>query len=273
MEDVLNLHQRPKVEEFDDHLFLIACMAQAESTTNSNQVAMFLGNGYLLSFQEEAGDSFDLLRNRIRQGKGRVRSQAADYLCYALLDSVVDGYFPVLEEYGELLEVLEDSVITKPESQHIKVLHDMKRQLLGIRRSVWPHREMLNAFIRDENPLVAQDTRIYLRDVYDHTVQLMDIIETYREIASGLVDVYISSVSVKLNEIMKVLTVFATIFMPLGFIASLYGMNFDRSVSPWNMPELGWRFGYLFSLILMGGIAVGLLIYFRSQGWMGRKRK
>lgn len=273
MEDVLNLHQRPKVEEFDDHIFLVAQMILVETGIGTEQLTIFLGSDFLLSFQERPGDCLGPLRQRIRQGKGRVRTVGADYLCYGLLDAVIDDYFPVLERYGEALETLEDEVVSRAESRHVALLHEMKRDLLTIRRAVWPHREMVNTLIRDENPLVSQITRTHLRDIYDHTVQLMDIVETYREIASGLVDVYISSVSAKLNEIMKVLTIIATIFIPLGFIASLYGMNFDRSASPWNMPELGWRFGYLLSLALMAGIAAGLLFYFRHRGWLARRHR
>lgn len=268
LEDVLNTHQRPKAEEFDDHIFFVTRMFRPEAATRTEQVAIFLGDGFVVSFQEQAGDCLEPVRGRIRQGRGRIRNKAADYLCYALLDAVVDDYFPVLERYGEELEVLEDDVISHSRTEQIGQLHELKRELLSVRRAVWPHREMVNAVIRDENPLIAEETRPYLRDVYDHTVQLMDIVETYREIASGLVDVYMSSVSARLNEIMKVLTIIATIFIPLGFIASLYGMNFDRT-SPWNMPELGWRFGYPFSLLLMGGVLIGLIVYFRRQGWLG----
>ena len=268
LEDVLNTHQRPKAEEFKDHIFLVTRMLRSESVAGSEQVSIFLGKDYVLSFQEDAGDCLERVRQRIRQSSSRIREQGADYLCYALLDSVVDDYFPVLEQYGEDLEVLEDAVISRTEPGQIKQLHDLKRELLSIRRAIWPHREMINTIIRDENALVSKNTRVYLRDVYDHTNQLIDIVKTYREIASGLVDVYISSASAKLNEIMKVLTIIATVFMPLGFIASLYGMNFDRSTSAWNMPELGWRFGYAFSLLLMGGVAVGLLVYFGRKGWL-----
>jgi magnesium transporter len=269
MEDVLNLHQRPKVEEFENCIFMVTRMIRMDAGVGTEQVSVFLGPDFVVSFQETPGDCLDPLRERIRQGKGRVRESGASYLCYCLLDAVVDEYFPVLEAYGEELEDLEASVVSQTDSRQIGELHAMKRDLLTIRRAIWPHRELINSFIRDENPLVSKVARIHLRDVYDHTVQLMDIVETYREIASGLVDVYMSSVSAKLNEIMKVLTIIATIFIPLGFIASLYGMNFDRSASPWNMPELGWRFGYPLSLLLMGGIAAGLLFYFRRRRWLG----
>lgn len=272
MEDVVNLHQRPKAEEFEDHIFLVTRMIRPDADIGTEQLSIFLGEDYLLSFQERPGDCFALLRERIRQGKSRIRSREADYLCYAMLDAVVDDYFPVLEAYGEALEALEEEVVSSPEECHIARLHDMKRELLTMRRAIWSHREMIGAVIRDENPLFTPDTRLYLRDVYDHTLQLMDIIETYREIVTGLLDVYLSSVSAKLNETMKVLTVIATVFMPLGFLASLYGMNFDRSVSPWNMPELGWRLGYPFALAIMGLTVMVMLFYFRRRGWLGGSR-
>jgi magnesium transporter len=269
MEDVMNVHQRPKAEEFEDHIFLVTRMVRDGEGVHTEQMSFFLGGDYLLTLQERAGDCFGGLRERLRGGKGRVQSAGPDYLCYALVDAVIDQYFPVLERYGESLEDLEDDVVSHPAPGNITRLHDMKRELLTLRRSIWPHREMINSLTRDENPLIQGETRVYLRDVYDHTIQLMDIVETYREIASGLVDVHISSVTAKLNEIMKVLTVIATIFIPLSFIASLYGMNFDRAASPWNMPELGWRFGYPFSVFLMGAVAVALLVYFRRKGWLG----
>lgn len=271
MEDLMNLHHRPKVEEYEDHVFLVSQLFAPGPDIVPEQIALFLGKDFVLSFQETPGDCFGPLRERIRQGKGRVRNAGADYLFYGLLDAIVDQYFPVLERYGESLESIEEKVVTTPDSRQIATLHDMKRGLLTIRRAIWPHREMLNAIIRDENPLIADETRIYFRDVYDHTINLMDIVETYREIASGLVDVYISSVSARLNEIMKVLTIISTIFMPLSFIASVYGMNFDRSASAWNMPELGWGFGYLLSLMMMASIAVGLLVFFRLKGWLGER--
>jgi magnesium transporter len=268
LEDVLNVHQRPKIEEFDDYLFVVTRMISGTGSTATEQVSIFLGEDYVLSVQEQNGDCFDAVRNRLRRGKGLIRGRGADYLCYALIDSVVDAYFPTLENLGEDLEQLEDAVVRKAEPKLISALHEMKRDLLALRRAIWPHREMLNSLVREEHVLLARDTQLYLRDCYDHTIQLMDIVETYREIASGLMDVYISSVSTKLNEIMKVLTIIATVFMPLGFIASLYGMNFDRSASAWNMPELGWKFGYLFSLGIMSLCAIGLIAYFWKKGWL-----
>jgi magnesium transporter len=268
LEDVVNTHQRPKVEEYGDYLFIIALMLHEHEKDETEQVSFFLGEGYLITFQERPGDCFSSVRDRIVQGKGRIRDAGADYLCYALLDTIVDGYFPALEHLGETLEDLEDRVVSDPDPGNVAELHDMKRSLLMLRRAIWPHREMLNNLIRDEHPLISAQSTPFLRDCYDHTIQLMDIVETYREIASGLVDVYISSISVKLNEVMKVLTVVATLFMPLGFIASLYGMNFDRTASPWNMPELGWYYGYLFAVSLMIASAGGLLWYIWKKGWL-----
>ena len=271
LEDVLNVHQRPKVEEFDDHLFIVVRMITASGSTDTEQVSIFLGEKFVISIQERAGDCFDPVRARIRRATGRLRNSGADYLAYALIDATIDGYFPILESLGEELEQLEDAIVDNPRPALIGTLHDMKRLFLSLRRAIWPHRELLSTLAREEHVLLDRETRLYLRDCYDHTIQLMDIVETYREIASGLMDVHISSVSARLNEIMKVLTIIATLFMPLGFIASLYGMNFDRSVSVWNMPELGWRLGYPFALMLMGGCAAGLLVYFWRSGWLGNR--
>jgi len=268
IEDAINVHQRPKADAYDDHIFIAARMVQRNPSIGTEQVSIFLGRGFVLTLQERPGDCFDLVRDRLRRGKGRIRTGGADYLTYALLDAMTDAYFPELESYGETIEALEDEVVANPRPEMIHVIHDLKRDLLVLRRAIWPHREMINALIRGESDLVSAQTRLYLRDCYDHAIQLMDFVETYREIASSLVDVYLSSQSTRLNDIMKVLTIIATIFMPLGFIASLYGMNFDRTVSPWNMPELGWRFGYPFALILMAGAAAGLIAYFVRRRWI-----
>jgi magnesium transporter len=269
LEDVVNVHQRPKMEVFPDHLFAVLRMLRPGNAPEGEQVSLFIGRDFLLAFQESPGDCFDSVRNRIRQSKGRVRSRGVDYLAYCLIDAIIDGYFPVLESYGEKLEALEDAVISRPEQAHASELHAIKRDLLLLRRAIWPMREMVNQLSRDSGDLVDEETRPFLRDLYDHAVQLMDMLETYREIASGLLDVYLSSMSAKLNEVMKVLTIIATIFMPLSFLVGLWGMNFDRA-SPFNMPELGWRYGYLGSLLLMAAVAAGLTLYFRRKGWLGR---
>jgi magnesium transporter len=273
LEDVVNVHQRPKVEEYGDHIFIVTRMLPAEQEEGegpvTEQISLFLGDGFLLTFQERAGDPFNMVRERLRGHRGQIRGAKADYLTYALLDAVIDNYFPMLERYGEKLEQLEDAVMEQADHRQTARIHAMKRDLLALRRSIWPQREMINSLVRDSSPLINEQTRIYLRDCYDHTIQLMDLVETYREIASGLVDVHLSSISTRMNEIMKVLTIIATIFIPLGFIASLYGMNFDTRVSPWNMPELEWVFGYPYALGLMAAVAFGLLYYFWRKGWLG----
>jgi magnesium transporter len=269
LEDVVNVHQRPKVEEYDGHLYIVLRMATPGSSSDTEQVSIFLSKTVVITFQERAGDCFDPVRQRIRQGKGRIRGKPADYLVYALIDATVDGYFPVLDAGGEALAALEDEVVIGPRPEHIEHIHSLKRNLLALRRATWPTRDLLSALLRDEFDLVSDATRVYLRDVHDHTVQLIDIIETYREIASGLVDAYLSSQSTRLNEVMKFLTILSTVFLPLTFVTGLYGMNFDTA-SPWNMPELGWRFGYPFALLIMAGAAVGLLYLFWRRGWIRR---
>ena len=272
LEDVVNVHQRPKAEQFDDHVFVVARMLAGEGRVETEQLSAFLGQGYVLTFQERRGDCFEPIRERIRRGKGRIREMGADYLAYALIDAVIDSFYPVLEGYGEDIERLEDDVIAGPSPDQVDRVHTVKRDLLTLRRAIWPTREMVNGLIRDESPFVGTTTRVYLRDCYDHAIQLMDIVETYREIATGLLDVYLSSMTARLNEIMKVLTIIATIFIPLSFVTGIYGMNFDRAASPWNMPELGWRLGYPMALAIMVAIAGGLLLYFWRRGWLGKRR-
>lgn len=273
LEDVLNVHQRPKAEDFGDHLFVVTRMpAGGGDGPETEQVALFVGEGYVLSFQERQGDCFEPVRQRLRREASQARRGGADYLAYALVDAAIDSFFPVLERYGETVERLEDAVVADPQESHAAEIHALKRDLLTLRRAVWPQREMINQLLRDESPVLADSTKVFLRDCYDHTIQLLDMVETYREIASGLTDIYLSSMSNRLNEAMQVLTVIATIFIPLSFIASLYGMNFDTA-SPWNMPELGWRFGYPAVLLIMAAAAVGLLWWFRRRGWLGRRRR
>ena len=272
LEDVVNTHQRPKVEEYADHIFIVTKIVHEEPALATEQVSMFLGRDFLLTFQEDVGDCFDPVRERLRNDRGRIRGAQADYLAYALLDAAIDEYFPVLERYGELVEGLEDAVMAAPTARIVSRIHLAKRDLLTLRRAIWPQREAINALVRDVSPLIAEPTRIHLRDCYDHCVQLMDMVETYREIASGLVDIHLSSISAHMNEIMKVLTIIATIFMPLGFIAGVYGMNFNAAASPWNMPELRWYWGYPFALGLMAAVAAGLVVYFWRKAWIGGGR-
>ena len=267
LEDVVNVHQRPKAEEFSDHIFAVARMVRPGVGVDTEQMSLFFGADYVLSFQERPGDCFDSVRERLRRNRGRIRRQGPDYLAYTLIDAVIDGYFAPLEHYGEEIERLEDAIIASPDRGQVGRLHIIKRDLLLLRRAMWPMREMINVLIRDETPFVSAQTRLFLRDAYDHSIQLMDIVETYREIATGLLDVYLSSMSAKLNEVMRLLTIIATIFIPLGFLTGLWGMNFDRA-SPLNMPELGWRLGYPAALALMVAIAAGLTWYFWRKGWI-----
>ncbi len=269
LEDVLNVYQRPKTEEYPDTLFIVVRMALLDAEgLRSEQVSMFLGRGFLVTFQEREGDCLDPVRERLRQGRGRIRVGGADYLAYAIIDAIVDNYYPVLEAYGERLEDLEDSVVADPGPRVIGQIHEIRRELLALRRAIWPLRDALGVLLREEHELVEEETRIYLRDCYDHTIQVIDLLENYREIASGLVDVYLSSVSNRMNEVMKMLTIIATIFIPLTFIVGVYGMNFDTHASRWNMPELGWRYGYAATWLVMLVIALGLVWYFRRKRWL-----
>jgi len=271
LEDVLNVHQRPKVEAFDDHLFIVLRMPAQGPGIDTEQVAMFVGERYVLTFQERHGDCFGAVRERIRRDGSRLRASGTDYLAYALLDAAVDAFFPVLEALGETLGSLEEAVTGHGPSVPVARIHSLKRDLLALRRTLWPIREMTGALLRDDSRFISPRTRLYLRDCYDHAVQLMDIVETQREIAASLVDIHLSSVSARMNEVMKVLTVIATIFIPLSFVASVYGMNFDPAASPWNMPELGWYWGYPYALGIMLAVALVLLGYFWRKGWLGAR--
>lgn len=265
LEDVVNVPQRPKVEEHADQLVIITRMVMLKPNQEgfiSEQVSFVLGKYYLLTVQEEPEyDSFDPVRERIRTNKGTIRQAGPDYLAYALLDATIDGFFPVLEDYGERIEALEDEVVDNPTRETLNKIHQVRRELLSLRRSIWPQREALNKLIRDKSTLISPDVQIYLRDCYDHVIQLLDMVETYRELTSSLMDVYLSSVSNRMNEIMKILTVISTIFIPLTFIVGVYGMNFK------DMPELSWDWGYPLTWLVMGAIASGLVYFFWRRGW------
>ena len=267
IEDVVNVGQRAKVEAYENELFVIGRMASSENGT-TEQVSIFLGEGWLLTVQERAGDPFDPVRERLRQGAPRLRTRGADYLLYALLDAVVDSYFPVLDGIGDELEALEEQVFDAPTQNTAVEIHAIRRQLVGLRKSLNPHREALNTLLRDDHPLVAEDTHPFLRDVYDHALRSAELLDAYREMTGDLGATYMSAISNRMNEVMKVLTIIASIFIPLSFIAGLYGMNFDPSVSGWNMPELGWRFGYPFALGLMAAVGGGFLWYMWRRGWL-----
>ena len=267
MEDVLNTGQRPKVEPFDEQLFLIMSLPvfQDEMVT-TRQISLFAHTRYIVSFCEGPDDPFRPLVRRIQTSSSNLRRRGADYLLYAILDLVIDQGFPVLESFGIQLEELEDNIAASAGHELLDRIHTVKRELILLRRMVWPQREVITQLLREDHELFAGDTRIFLRDCYDHTVQIMDLLETYRDMSASILDIYLSSVSNSLNETMRVLAVIATIFMPLTFIAGVYGMNFDRS-HPWNMPELGWPYGYPLVLLIMLGIFAGMLVYFKRRRW------
>ena len=272
LEDIVNVPQRPKIEEYEEHLLIISRMIMPDPDEEgfiTEQVSLILGKHFLLTVQEEPHyDTFNPVRDRIRLAKGMIRQQGADYLAYALIDTIIDGFFPILEDYGERLEDLEDEVVLNPSRKTLEKIYTLRRELLTLRRAIWPQRDAINALIREKSPLISESVRIYLRDCYDHAVQVMDMVETYREISSSLMDVYLSSVNNRMSEVMKILTVVSSIFIPLTFVAGVYGMNFNTDSSPWNMPELNAYWGYPLCLGVMATIALALLFWFGKKGWL-----
>jgi magnesium transporter len=265
LEDVLDTSQRPKVEQYDDYLFIVLKMLYLdhEREIGAEQVSMFLGKSFLITLQEEAEfDVFEPVRARIRAGKGRIRHAQSDYLAYALLDSIIDHYYPVLESIGTEIDTIEDELIENPLTRPVGSLHEHKRTLMQIRRMVWPLRDVTNLLLHEEPGLIRQETKIFLRDCYDHSVQLMDLVESYRDVLSGLTEVHISSIGLRTNEIMRVLTVISSVFIPLTFIAGVYGMNFA------HMPELSEPWGYGACLLVMVTVAVGQILYLKKRHWL-----
>ncbi len=269
LEDVVNLHQRPKFEGYGETDFIVLRMPSLIPDLDLEQVSMFVGERLLITIQEKSGDCLDTLRDRIRSNKGRVRRRGASYLAYAMLDSIVETFYPIVETYTERLEELEIRVLASATDNIVPEIHAIRHDLRALRRVIAPTREVLIAMARADASDAQDDTHIFLRDCQDHAVQLMEALDTNRELASSLMDLHLSNVSMRMNEVMKVLTIIATIFIPLGFIAGLYGMNFDGQLSPWNMPELRWRYGYPFALGVMAITAIGLVFFFRSKGWLG----
>ncbi|APH70473.1 magnesium/cobalt transporter CorA [Aquibium oceanicum] len=268
LEDIANTNQRPKVDTYADHALIVVHMFDGVSVSSKEQFSILFDKRHVVTFQERPGDCLEPVRKRLDMPAGRLRQRGTAYLVYALLDTILDAYFPVLENIGEELEELEDKITQDPEPEDVTRLHGLKRDLLVVKRALWPAREMLSGMTREELGIIPQDVQHFLRDTYDHAIQLIDITETYRELAMGLLDLYLSSVSTRMNEVMKVLTIISTIFIPLGFLAGVWGMNFDREASPWNMPELGWRYGYPMALVVMAAIALGLLYLFRRKKWL-----
>jgi len=265
LEDILDLEQRPKIEDYDDYLYIVlktlSLSPEAEGI-QSEQVSLILGPHYVISCHEGDGDLFAPIRERLLQGKGRLRKMGADYLAYSLVDLIVDNYFVKLETFSDRVEFLEDEVVVRPSPETLREVHRFKNDMIMLRKTLWPLREVIARLERRESPLISDNLTIYFKDVYDHTIIAIEEVETYRDILSGMLDIYLSSMSNRLNEIMKVLTIIATIFMPLTFITSLYGMNFK------NMPELSWQYGYFGVLGAIVVIALSMLWYFRKRRWV-----
>lgn len=264
-EDISNTKQRPKVEEFSDYIFLAMKMLTFDNTTKAlahDNLSIILGIGFVLSFQESESPVLDSVKARLRGNKGRGRGEGSDYLAYAILDRVVDEYFVTLEELGDHIEDLDDEILAAPKAPHLRDIHRLKRQIVFLRKAVWPLREEIAALAKSQSLLLGATTKIFLRDLYDHTVQIIDMVETYRDIIGGMHDTFLSSNSNKMNEIMKVLTIIGTIFIPLTFIAGVYGMNFT------NMPELRWEYGYYAVLAGMAALGVTMLAVFKKRKWL-----
>lgn len=265
LEDIVNTEHRPKFEDFDSYLFLVLKMLHYDIQTaeiRTEQVSLVITSNTVLSFQEKQGDVFEGVRERLRNNKGRIRKMGSDYLAYALLDAVVDSYFAILEQIGEQIEQLEDELVLQPTPETLSKIHHFKREMILLRKAVWPLRELIGGLQRSESPFITDATGIFLRDVYDHTIQILDTVETFRDVLSGLLDLYLSSISNRMNEVMKVLTIIATIFIPLTFIAGIYGMNFE------HMPELHWRWSYPALWLIMLAAGGCMFIFFKRKQWL-----
>ncbi len=263
IEDILSEGQRPKTEDFEDYLFiLLKMLRQGENRIKFEEISLILGENFVISIQKSEKDIFNSVQIRIRNNKGRLRKMKADYLIYCLMDEIVDNYFKSLEDFGDKLEDLDEEILSDPSPRTVESIHSMKKELVSFRKSVWPLREAINTLLRRESSLIDDSSRVYLRDVYDNTIQVIDTIENYRDIVSGLLDIYLSTVSNRMNEIMKVLTIIATIFIPLTFIAGIYGMNFEY------MPELGWDLAYPSVLLSMLIVGLVMVYYFRRKEWL-----
>lgn len=265
LEDILNVNQRPKMEDFDKYVFIVLKMLTYDEKTEqieSEQVSIILGRNFVITFQEKEGDVFDTIREHIKNSKGRIRNMGADYLAYALIDTIVDHYFAALEKIGDKMEYIEEELVTNPSVETLQTIHNLKREMIFLRKFIWPLREVIGKLERAESSLIQESTSIYFRDVYEHTIQVIDTVETFRDMISGMLDIYLSSVSNNMNKVMKVLTIIATIFIPLTFIVGIYGMNFKY------MPELEWKWSYPLVLLLMFGVGVLMIMYFRRKKWL-----
>jgi magnesium transporter len=268
LEDVMHTGQRAKLEAYDAQLFTIVTLPEvSEHGITTAQLSLFLGDTWLVSFYSGHEDPF-AIRQRTYRDASRIRRSSIDYLYYSLLDTAIDLVFPIMESLGDRIEAIELTVFDDPSREALDEIHKLKRELVLLRRITWPQRDMINGLLRDELDQISSGTKLYIRDCYDHAVHALDLVESYREMASSLLEVYLSSLSNRMNDVMKLLTIIATVFIPLSFIVGVYGMNFDRSVSAWNMPELGWRFGYPILWLVMVSLVAAMLIYFRRKNWM-----
>jgi magnesium transporter len=273
LEDMVSIPQRSKVEDFPTHIFAVTQIPTYDNDLFTEQLSIFVGDNFVLSWRERPGACFDIIRKRLQVVRGTTRSAGEDYLFYVLLDGVIDSYFPVLERLGEVFDVLDDRVEADSGPEIIAQMRDIRHDVRQLRRIVWPLRDAIDDLVRTPPEMISQETLIHFRDCHDHAVQIIDTLENYRDAGSDLRDYYATSISNRMNETIKVLTIISTIFMPLSFIAGVYGMNFDPNSSPWDMPEIKWRYGYPFALALMALVAVGQLIFFRRKGWIGRSSR
>jgi len=268
LEDIQDVEQRPKLEEYENSYLIVVKLMEFDDVMHSEQISILLGRKYVITVQEREGDCFEPIRDRLRKKSGRIRDRGPDYLAYAILDVLTDEIYPILERFGDMLEHMEMEIVRNPEPKVMQALLQAKRDMLLLRRSIWPNKAILTKLRSEGAMLVHQDTKRYLRDCSDHTAQVIDMAETYRDMSSGLQDLYMSSISNRMNEVMKVLTIIATIFIPLSFIVGLYGMNFNPNAGDWNMPEINWEFGYLFAWGIMITMVVLLLFYFKRKRWL-----
>jgi magnesium transporter len=265
MEDVVSTAQRPKLEEYDHYIYIVLRMphlADGSDSILSEQVSLILTEDAVLSFQEEPGDVFETIRQRLRSGTGRIRREGADYLCYAIVDAIVDHCFVLLERISDRIEAIEEEIYENPSPRTLRAIHELRRESILLRKSIWPLRDVVSGLARTESPLVSDQTRLYLRDVHDHAIQAIDMVETMRDLLGSLIDLYMSAISNRMNEIMKVLTIVGSLFIPMTFIAGVYGMNFE------HMPELSWRWGYAGAWAAMIAVLVGMLLFFRRRDWL-----
>ncbi len=264
-EDVVNTHQRPKFDEYDDHLFIVLRMFflnAEENELQGEQISLIVGANFVISFQERQGDVFEQARERLRNGKGRIRKKGSDYLAYSLIDAIVDSYYKILEGLGENIESLQEQMVSEPKQEDLQIIQHLKRDMLFFRKSVWPLREVIGGLAKSESTLIKEDVLVYVRDVYDHVIQAIDTIETFRDMLSAMLEIYLSSVGNRMNQVMKVLTIIATIFIPMTFLAGIYGMNFKY------MPELEWRYAYLVFWFVVVTVFIIMIALFKKKKWL-----